>query len=138
MREAISESAYLGSEPEAHPPSAENLKNMFFIYIILSLSHSTRYIGSTDNIEKRLKEHNRGRVRYTKGRRPWQLIYSERFVTLSLARKREIYLKSGQGRKFIDNILSEAAGSSNGRIADSESAHLGSNPSPAASDGISI
>ncbi|KKR45832.1 MAG: hypothetical protein A3A97_04460 [Candidatus Terrybacteria bacterium RIFCSPLOWO2_01_FULL_40_23] len=78
---------------------------MFYIYVIKSLSCSTRYIGSTGNIEKRLEEHNQGRVRYTKGRRPWQLIYSEKFVTLGLARKREIYLKSGQGRKFLDSVL---------------------------------
>jgi hypothetical protein len=36
---------------------------------------------------------------------PWQVIYTEKFDNLGEARKREIFLKSGQGRKFLDEIL---------------------------------
>jgi putative endonuclease len=76
---------------------------MYYIYVLKSLSHNSRYIGNTNNIEKRLLEHNNGKVRYTKGRRPWKLIYNEEFDTRSEAMKREKELKTGQGRKFLDN-----------------------------------
>jgi putative endonuclease len=78
---------------------------MYFTYVLYSKTLSKRYVGSTGSIEKRLKEHNAGKSRFTKGGIPWYLIYKESFVTLSDARKRESFLKSGQGRKFLDEIL---------------------------------
>lgn len=75
-----------------------------FVYIIKSISHDTRYVGVTVNLLKRLLEHNSGKCRYTKGRIPWCIIYTEEYKTLSEARKREIFLKSGQGRKFLDEL----------------------------------
>ena len=110
---------------------------MFYVYVLKSLSYGNFYIGSSENPNKRLnEEHNKGKVKYTKGRMPWFLVYKECFLTRSEAMKREKFLKSSQGRKQLSQILSRAAGSSNGRIHDSESCHLGSNPSPAAPDEI--
>ena len=77
-----------------------------FIYILQSQSHKTRYVGSAVDISKRLQEHNDGRCRYTSGRRPWKLVHQERYDSLSEARKREKFLKSGVGRKELDNLLS--------------------------------
>ena len=77
----------------------------YFIYALISERYKTRYVGSTADIANRLQEHNNGRCRYTKGRRPWRLIHQEEFITLSEARKRERFLKSGVGRKELDNIL---------------------------------
>lgn len=77
---------------------------MYFVYVLISLVYGTRYIGSTQDVNKRLKEHNSGKVRYTKGRKTWKLIYKEEFKTKTEARKRELFLKTGQGRKFLDNI----------------------------------
>ena len=71
-----------------------------FIYVIKSLTYGNRYIGVTANIEKRLFEHNNGKCRYTKGRIPWKVIYQEKYLNLGESRKRELFLKSGQGRKF--------------------------------------
>ena len=79
---------------------------MFYTYVLKSLSHGTLYVGSSEFPERRLKdEHNRGRVRYTKGRMPWELIYKESFLLRSEAMKREKFLKSGQGRKWISESL---------------------------------
>ncbi len=79
---------------------------MFTVYVLLSESHQTRYVGSCLNVEIRLKEHNAGTSRYTSGRRPWKIIYTETFQSRTEARKRENFLKSGQGRKWMDeNIL---------------------------------
>ena len=79
---------------------------MFYVYILRSISHETLYIGSSENPEGRLsQEHNKGRVRYTKGRMPWVLIHKEPYSTRGEAMEREIFLKSGQGRKQLDTIL---------------------------------
>ena len=81
------------------------LFNMFYVYIIQSLCHNTRYIGSTNDIAKRVGEHNLGKCRYTKGRRPWKLIHKEKYDTRSDVMKREKFLKSGQGRKYLNSVL---------------------------------
>jgi putative endonuclease len=78
---------------------------MYKVYVLKSISHNSRYVGSTEDLENRIAEHNQGRCRYTKGRMPWLLVYSEEFSTLSEARKREVFLKSGKGREFLDRIL---------------------------------
>jgi len=75
---------------------------MYFTYVLISISHGTRYVGSSDNVDKRLAEHNAGRCRYTSGRRPWKLVYSESHESRSGAMKREKFFKSGQGRKWLD------------------------------------
>ena len=104
-RTTDSESVNLGSSPEASPPLAENPEVMYYVYVIQSISYNTRYVGVAESVERRLREHNTGRSRYTKGRRPWHIIYTEEVNTLSEARKREIFLKSGQGRKWLDENL---------------------------------
>jgi putative endonuclease len=73
--------------------------------VLKSIAHGSRYIGSTNDLAHRLKEHNQGRCKYTKGRMPWELIYTETFEDRADAMKRERFLKSGQGRKFLDGIL---------------------------------
>ncbi|HKL18492.1 MAG TPA: GIY-YIG nuclease family protein [Halalkalibaculum sp.] len=62
---------------------------MFYTCILKSESHGTYYYGSTADLAKRLKQHNAGRVRYTKGRMPWKMHYAEEFPTRSEATKRE-------------------------------------------------
>ncbi len=63
------------------------------------------YYGSTENIEKRLQEHNSGFGKYTSKYAPWELVYFECFETRSEAVKREKYFKTGVGREFIKNKL---------------------------------
>jgi len=79
---------------------------MFYVYVLKSISHQTLYVGSSENPEKRLEEeHNKGRVRYTKGRMPWMIVYKESFLTRGEAVVREKFLKSGQGRKFLQQTI---------------------------------
>ncbi len=73
----------------------------YVAYILKSLSHNTYYYGSTANIEQRLIMHNGGKVRYTKGRRPWVLHYKEEFATRQEAFKREYFFKSVEGNIFL-------------------------------------
>jgi len=60
------------------------LKDMgFYVYILQSKSHLTYYYGHCENLDKRLTQHTNGKVKYTKGRRPWVLHYYEAFETRS-------------------------------------------------------
>ena len=81
---------------------------MYSTYILQSEKDGKYYIGSTDNLIKRLERHNKGYSRYTKGRGPFLLIYKEGFQTRSEAKKREYYLKSLKSRDAIGKIIKDA------------------------------
>ena len=72
----------------------------FYVYILLCQKDNKRYIGFTDNLDRRLNEHNSGLVKSTKNRRPFILIYKEEFDYKIDAMKREKEIKSRKG-KFI-------------------------------------
>lgn len=75
--------------------------NTYRVYIIKSLKDLKLYVGVTSNLEKRIQDHNCGRVKSTKSRRPFILVHSEEYSTLSEARKREWFLKyTPQGGKL--------------------------------------
>lgn len=80
---------------------------MFYAYILKSLKDSTYYKGSTDDLKKRIKQHNSGKVRYTKGHLPYKLHYFEEFDTRAEALKREKFFKSVEGYKWLkkNNII---------------------------------
>ncbi len=66
---------------------------MHFIYI-LKCSDGTLYTGYTNNLEKRIETHNDGKgAKYTRGRRPVKMVYSEKFHSKSKALKREWEIK---------------------------------------------
>jgi putative endonuclease len=75
---------------------------MFYVYVIYSDLVNRKYIGHTEDIERRLLEHNNGLLGvYTKNKGPWRLVYFESFQTRSEAMKREAELKTGKGRDFL-------------------------------------
>jgi len=63
------------------------------------------YTGYTNNLRKRFKEHTDSKSTYTKGRGPYELIYYEACLMEEDARSRELYLKSGRGKRFIKSRL---------------------------------
>ena len=73
----------------------------YFVYVLKSEQHYRFYVGMTENIDRRFKEHNSGKTKSTKGYRPWIFFFSEEFDTRIEARQREKYLKSGTGKEFI-------------------------------------
>jgi putative endonuclease len=77
------------------------LPNKPYVYVLRSQKDAGIYIGSTRNLPSRLKAHQHGKVKSTKGRKPLELVYIEEYESYSEARKREIYLKSGAGREFL-------------------------------------
>jgi putative endonuclease len=78
---------------------------MYFVYILKSENHFKSYVGHTDNIDRRLKEHNDGKSIYTKMYKPWKLIYKEEFNNINDAIKREKYYKSHSGRIKLKRIF---------------------------------
>jgi putative endonuclease len=78
---------------------------MFFLYILQSLKDKRTYVGHTNNIKRRLCEHNSGRVPATKNRRPLKILKFEVHATLGEAKKREQYWKSGAGRKKLKEFF---------------------------------
>ncbi|MEC4003073.1 GIY-YIG nuclease family protein [Flavobacterium sp. SUN052] len=73
----------------------------YFVYVLESEIDGRLYKGQTSNIENRLKEHNSGKTRSTKGFIPWKLVYFEKFITREEAVLREKYFKTGSGREFL-------------------------------------
>jgi len=79
--------------------------NKYYVYLLLSEKDKKTYLESTNDLERRIKEHNNGKTPSTRNRRPLKLIYEEYFDTLSEARNREKFLKSRQGRKELKTIF---------------------------------
>ena len=65
------------------------------------------YIGYTTNLQRRIKEHNRGMSFSTKAYRPWHLIYCEAYLNEKDAKRRERYLKTNQGAMLLKRQLKE-------------------------------
>jgi len=83
------------------PAGREHLKTrMFTVYAIQSEVDKRIYVGFTEDLTRRLKEHNSGKTISTKGYRPWKLFYTEVLENRFAAREREKYLKSGIGKEF--------------------------------------
>jgi len=91
---------------------------MFYVYVLRSLKNEKRYVGSTSKDPRiRLKEHNSGISSWTRQNGPHVLIHQQEFQLKKEALGREKFLKSGQGRKWLDeNISKNFPGNSAGRV----------------------
>ena len=78
---------------------------MVTIYVIQSINANKLYVGMTEDLDNRLREHNAGKSKYTATYKPWKIIYTETAENFHDARKREIYLKSTAGKKLIFKYL---------------------------------
>ena len=78
---------------------------MITLYAIRSEINGEIYVGIAKDADLRLREHNGGKNRYTKGLRPWKILYTELLPDWETARKREKYLKSGIGKEFLKSLV---------------------------------
>ena len=78
---------------------------MFYTYVLKSLESGRFYTGYTNDLRKRFSQHNSGKSSYTKSRGPYRLVYYEVCCSEDDARAREKYLKSGMGKRYINNRL---------------------------------
>lgn len=77
----------------------------YYVYVLQSEKDGNWYTGYTSDLKKRLQEHNKGYNFSTKNRRPWKLIYYEASLNENDAKARERYLKSGMGKRYLQNKL---------------------------------
>lgn len=77
----------------------------YFVYVLFSNKDKWLYTGFTDNLERRIKEHNQGLVESTKNRAPLELTYFEGYKDKRTALEREKYLKTGWGRNYLKKII---------------------------------
>ena len=79
---------------------ATEKNNQFFVYILFSNKFGRFYVGMTNNLVRRLKQHNSNQVISTKVFSPWVIVHNEVFETRIEAREREKYLKSATDRRW--------------------------------------
>jgi putative endonuclease len=77
----------------------------YFAHVLKSDIDGRLYKGHTEDLKKRLIEHNRGKTKSTKGYIPWDLVYFETFKTREESILREKYFKTGSGREFLKDKL---------------------------------
>jgi putative endonuclease len=77
----------------------------YYTYILKSKKDGRIYTGYTKDLRKRLNQHNKGLSTYTKGRGPFMLIYYEACLLEDKSRSRELFLKSGMGKRYLKNRL---------------------------------
>ena len=77
----------------------------YFLYIIQSEIDDSFYIGTTQNLDDRISRHNQGRSKYTKQKRPWNLVYTEEHPDRSSTMKKEYALKRRKSREYIESLI---------------------------------
>lgn len=77
----------------------------WFLYILQSTKSKKYYIGSIDNLARRLYEHNTGKNKSTKNKGLWKIIYTEKFDTRLEVRRRELKIKSYKGGNAFKKLI---------------------------------
>ena len=78
---------------------------MYTVYALKSEIDGRIYVGFSSDTERRLREHNSGKTKSTKGYRPWTLIFTEQCATRAEAREREKFYKSGRGKEILKRMV---------------------------------
>jgi len=78
---------------------------MYYVYVLQSISDKKLYTGYTKDLKLRFKLHSQGKVVSTRNRLPIKIIYYEACIDRIDAMRREIYLKSSFGKKFLKSRL---------------------------------
>jgi len=81
---------------------------MFFVYVLQSKKDESFYVGYSADPKKRLREHNKGKERYTKGHVPYEIVHVESFITQKEAKDRETAIKK---TKNIGTLLKKQTSS---------------------------
>jgi len=78
---------------------------MYYVYVLESKKDGKLYKGFTTDLQARIVQHNSGKNRSTNQRGPWNLIHYEAYISKEDALERERFLKTGWGRKNLENLL---------------------------------
>ena len=80
---------------------------MYFVYILYSKERDRYYVGHCEDVNIRLARHNNKGVSSTKFYIPWEVVYTENFVSRNLASTREREIKNKKSRKYIEFLISQ-------------------------------
>jgi putative endonuclease len=80
---------------------------MYFTYALRSFQKPYIYVGISDDLNRRLNQHNKGYTKSTKPYRPFFLFYYESFENRMQARSKEKYFKTASGKRFLKHKLRE-------------------------------
>jgi putative endonuclease len=94
--------------------SSLKISILYSVYIIKSRIKDWWYVGMTANLQKRLQQHNLGQNKSTKPYLPFDIIATEIFQTSAEARKREKYLKTASGKRFLKKKFGEISDRNSG------------------------
>ncbi len=78
---------------------------MFYVYVLRSQKDQKLYTGYTNDLKRRISEHNSGENFSTSPRTPFALIYYEAYINRNDAKNREKFLKTGWGRNKKKKVL---------------------------------
>jgi putative endonuclease len=78
---------------------------MYYVYVLLSKKDNHFYTGFTEDLRRRVAEHNNGKVQSTASRRPLRLVYYEGSLDQNDAIHREKYLKTTYGKQYLRNRM---------------------------------
>ena len=81
---------------------------MYIFYILYSAKLDRYYVGYTNDIHRRLSEHNRIKGKYTDIGLPWILVYTEEYKSKKEAMNREKFIKSKKSKQFIIDLISNS------------------------------
>ena len=84
---------------------------MYTLYILYSHSIDKYYVGYTNDMTRRLSEHNRKKGKFTDQGIPWKIVHLEEYELKSEAMDRESFIKDQKSRKFILSLISSSDGS---------------------------
>lgn len=87
------------------PRHGGEVAKMFTVYILKNTISGRHYIGSTNDLVRRLVEHNRGQTKSTRQKGEWEIIYKEEYKTAIEAKKRESVIKSYKGGNAFKKLL---------------------------------
>ena len=78
---------------------------MYAVYVLYSPKIDQYYTGYTNNLDRRLSEHNRRKGKYTDRGIPWVLVHTEVFSEKKEAQERELEIKAQKSRRYIEELL---------------------------------
>jgi putative endonuclease len=78
---------------------------MAWVYILYSKKIDKYYVGACTDLDRRFYEHNLGRSKFTSTGIPWELVYSEEWEDLVLAKQRELKIKKMKSRVYIQELI---------------------------------
>ncbi len=87
----------------------------FHVYVLRSQSTGRFYVGHTENLTRRISEHNNNRTPSLKNRGPWELFHSEEYSTRSEASRRERQIKQMKSRAYIEALARASRSDREGR-----------------------